>query len=138
MNDNEAQIWRCTEAMMQMRCPVTWDALNATDDIKVRHCGECGKNVHLCESPDQFVELAKNNECVALPLALHIASGAVTKIYMLGRPAPWNYELDRQAEEFWSLIKQAAPELNGKLAKEMERAQFRQYRLAHPDFDDTF
>lgn len=137
MDNNEARIWRCTETMMQMVCPVTWDSLTKTPKFNVRHCDQCGKDVHLCESPDQFIELAKNNECVALPIALHIPANVSTKKQMFGRPAPWDYELDRRTNEFWSLIAQEAPELHGKLYKEMNKAQFLEYRLAHPEIDDS-
>lgn len=47
-------------------CPMTWRALYPTDDPTIRFCAECRRNVHLCESPEQFVELSNSKECVAL------------------------------------------------------------------------
>jgi len=134
LKDEEAQVWRCTKAMMQMVCPVEWNALKITADSNVRHCGQCDQDVHLCTTPDQFIELAKRNECVALPSTLHVPSGAPTKVHMLGRPSPWHYQLEQSAAEFWSLIERDAKDIHAQLNRELSKCETR--RTLRMSFDD--
>lgn len=76
MVDNDAEyiepprVWLCGASdlgkWLGLICSMTWRALYPTEDLKVRFCDKCRRNVHLCESPEQFVELSRRDECVAL------------------------------------------------------------------------
>ena len=121
--------------MMQFVCPIDWDALDRSADPAVRHCNQCEQDVHFCTTPAQFIELAKRKECVALSASLHIPDHASTKVQMVGRPAPWSYQLESSAAQFWSVIQKDAPELGSQVTKELEKCKTRRI-LRMPDISD--
>lgn len=47
-----------------------WDSLSATKDPRKRFCGECERQVVLCESDDDLRAALRQNECVAIPAVL--------------------------------------------------------------------
>src|SRR5262249_35866013 len=49
------------------RCPNLWAEMNLTDDVRVRYCHQCAKNVYYCDTSEQVEYHALNNHCVALP-----------------------------------------------------------------------
>lgn len=51
------------------RCHMEWDDLEITASDTVRHCGICGKDVHLCTSQDALARAILENLCVAVPVA---------------------------------------------------------------------
>lgn len=69
-HDSPPRVWLCgnpeSHHLLLFTCPMRWDDLQDTDVSKVRFCVECKRNVHLCESPEQFVDLSERGECVAL------------------------------------------------------------------------
>lgn len=69
-DDSPPRVWLCgnpkSHHLLLFTCPMRWDDLQETDVPKVRFCMECKRNVHLCESPEQFVDLSERGECVAL------------------------------------------------------------------------
>ena len=121
--------------MMQLVCPMDWDALDPSADPAIRHCNQCDQDVHLCTTADQFIERAKHNECVALSASLHVPDGASTKVQMVGRPAPWSYQLESSAAQFWLAIQKDAPELGSQMTKELEKCRTRRI-LRTPDDSD--
>jgi hypothetical protein len=44
-----------------------WDDLAPTDTPSVRHCTECDKDVHLCNSTPELVDAIRKNLCVCIP-----------------------------------------------------------------------
>jgi hypothetical protein len=132
VKDEKAKIWRCANPMMQMVCPIDWDALDPSAAPAVRHCMQCDQDVYLCTTPAQFIELAKRKECVALPASLHVPADASTKVLMLGRPAPWSYQLEENAAQFWSVIQKNVADLDAQETKELNKRVMR-YMLKMPD-----
>ncbi|MEN9903299.1 MAG: hypothetical protein RL651_1963 [Pseudomonadota bacterium] len=69
-HDSPPRVWLCgnpeSHHLLLFTCPMRWDDLQEADVPKVRFCFECQRNVHLCESPEQFVDLSERGECVAL------------------------------------------------------------------------
>jgi type IV pilus assembly protein PilB len=51
----------------QFKCPKDWDALQETAEVGVRFCGECHKQVYLCQSKQEAAQHAMAGHCVALP-----------------------------------------------------------------------
>jgi hypothetical protein len=82
-----------------------WEKLAPTELPDVRYCSVCERNVHHCDSPERFVELAKLRECVAIPARLHIDDK--TPCNCLGNPKPWSYELEAEAKQWWKEVSQA-------------------------------
>lgn len=56
-------IRNCTFAF---KCTAKWDELAETHDDKIHFCGECQKEVHLCEDDEELVEAVRLNRCVAI------------------------------------------------------------------------
>lgn len=59
-----ADVEYCVE--FEYRCPQRWDTLLPTDDAVVRHCPQCQRNVHYCQSAREAHRLADAGECVAI------------------------------------------------------------------------
>lgn len=47
-------------------CPLTWDALDATDKNDVRHCHVCDSDVFLCEDGKTLLDALFFDRCVAV------------------------------------------------------------------------
>ena len=60
------QIHKCPE-LFSNQCPKYWLALEPTEDEQRRHCSACDNTVYQCRTPDEFVSLGSNGQCVALP-----------------------------------------------------------------------
>lgn len=54
------------ELKFELVCPKKWDKLAPTDRADVRHCSACEKDVVLCTSTTQAIEVASNGGCVAI------------------------------------------------------------------------
>ena len=78
--------WRLRRALATVEfayeCPKDWAALTLTDDEKVRHCGQCQRNVHFCETIFEARHHAWAGECVA------VAPGVPRSPDDLERPRP--------------------------------------------------
>ena len=46
-------------------CPLKWENLEKTDEINIRYCGSCEKQVYKAENMFSFYELSEQNKCVA-------------------------------------------------------------------------
>ena len=51
----------------KFKCTQQWELLETTDDIKIRHCSECNKSVHLCIDDNELIKALKLDQCVAIP-----------------------------------------------------------------------
>ena len=51
--------------MFRVVCPKSWDALAATDDPAVRHCGRCDRAVHYCTTDAETIAHARAGNCIA-------------------------------------------------------------------------
>ena len=61
--DDDYTIRNCIFAF---KCTAKWDELTPTDDDKVHFCGECQKEVHLCEDDDELAKSVRLNRCIAI------------------------------------------------------------------------
>jgi len=52
------------DRLFKFRCPKTWSALEATDEIGVRFCPSCKRQVYLCESPEEVEH--HQGDCIAV------------------------------------------------------------------------
>lgn len=67
MNDNPIQ--NC-HLRFQFKCPKQWDALQETAEAGVRFCGQCHKQVYLCQGKEEAARHARAGHCVAVPVGL--------------------------------------------------------------------
>jgi uncharacterized protein (TIGR02996 family) len=74
-------------------CPMEWAAMAPTDDDKVRHCDECRKSVHFCETIAEARHHAWAGECVAVNLGVTRSEGDLEMPMMTaGIAAPTYWE----------------------------------------------
>jgi|SRR5262245_50726580 len=52
------------------RCPKRWEKVHATDDVRVRVCGECRKTVHYCDTLTDALNHTLHGRCVAVDIAI--------------------------------------------------------------------
>lgn len=64
---DDAEIQDCE---MAFECPKHWGSLTPTEDLKIRFCSTCSKNVHFCSTPDDLWVAQQAGQCVAF-LAEH-------------------------------------------------------------------
>lgn len=60
------------------QCPRRWDRLKATEDVAVRSCDQCRRNVYYCCSMDEVWRHARAGDCVALDCRI---AGAAVGLY---------------------------------------------------------
>jgi hypothetical protein len=48
------------------RCPQTWQRLTPTENVGIRHCSECGRDVHLALTEEDIRRYGEEGHCVAL------------------------------------------------------------------------
>ncbi|WPB82218.1 hypothetical protein KYC5002_24265 [Archangium violaceum] len=58
------------QVRFQFKCPKQWDSLRETAEPGVRLCGQCHKQVYLCQSTQEAAEHARAGHCVAVPAGL--------------------------------------------------------------------
>ena len=113
-------IWRCGgKGLLAFECQETWDSLDLTDVPLIRFCSVCKMKVYQCQSPEEFVAFARKNECVAIPISLHVPEGTQTSQMMLGWPAPWSYKLERKAKAWWKKVEKLGGDLGRQFHSEM-------------------
>jgi hypothetical protein len=54
------------EKYLSFKCRKQWAGLTPTDDSSIRHCGDCDKRVHWCDSDAKLATLSAAGACVAL------------------------------------------------------------------------
>jgi hypothetical protein len=99
-----SELWNCPN-LLAFRCPQRWDALSPTNSPGVRSCSACQREVHRCETAEDFIRHGRLGHCVAIPEEL--TPGARTGGW-LGEPseeAVRESELSNQhIHEFWSKV----------------------------------
>lgn len=50
----------------QFQCPLKWDDLQKLENAKIRFCDVCQKDVHFAHNQNEFDDLAKKGNCVAI------------------------------------------------------------------------
>ena len=48
------------------KCTANWDEMKRTSEQRVRHCGECRKDVYFITKPEELIEAINLNRCVAI------------------------------------------------------------------------
>lgn len=51
---------------LSFRCNRKWPELRPTGDSKIRFCGDCAREVHLCEGREELERHAEAGHCVAI------------------------------------------------------------------------
>tara|TARA_B100000446_G_scaffold83698_1_gene78990 strand:- start:1286 stop:1627 length:342 start_codon:yes stop_codon:yes gene_type:complete len=53
---------------IKFQCPNDWSALIATDNANIRHCDQCQRKVHFCDSKEALMQAMQQDWCVAISL----------------------------------------------------------------------
>ena len=96
----EQRLWNC-KPKFKFECTQSWEALMPTKDPKVRHCSMCQQQVHICHSPDEFVQFGNRKQCVAIPENRTIAFAQEWTGPMLGRPDTEKLGEGEMARLYW-------------------------------------
>ena len=75
---DDAEIQNCE---MAFKCPMYWGDLISTDDLKIRFCTVCSRNVHFCSTSDDLWGAQRAGLCVA-----YLAERRVVKRVLMGIP----------------------------------------------------
>lgn len=51
--------------VFSFKCSAVWEQLEDTDNVAVRFCQDCQREVHYCDTDDELVAAVKLNRCVA-------------------------------------------------------------------------
>lgn len=57
-----------SKCIVNYQCPKDWDELQKTDEVSVRFCGECKKEVHFCVDEEALELTAAEGLCIAVPI----------------------------------------------------------------------
>ena len=60
-----SKITNC-EGRFAINCPKLWANLQTTENVQVRFCNVCRKNVYFCRTDDELDAHSKQNHCVAI------------------------------------------------------------------------
>lgn len=75
-------------------CPQRWESLAPTDELGVRHCGQCDQQVHFCTTDAETVAHAQAGHCIAREMP---DSSEMRAVYV-GQPVGLPPETPQQAE----------------------------------------
>jgi hypothetical protein len=50
----------------KFKCPKDWEKLDQTDDLGIRYCSSCQKNVYFSKDEAMALDYAKQGKCVAI------------------------------------------------------------------------
>jgi hypothetical protein len=65
MNDKE----NAQKYVFKFECAEAWESLTETENENIRHCQQCGQNVHLVQNPEEFTANAEKGSCIfSLPM----------------------------------------------------------------------
>jgi hypothetical protein len=99
-----SELWNCPN-LLAFKCPQRWDALSPTSSPDVRSCSTCQRDVHRCETAEDFIRHGRLGHCVAIPEEL--TPGALTGGW-LGEPSEEvvreSEQRNQQIHELWSRI----------------------------------
>lgn len=65
---------------------MVWGLLSLTEQVKVRFCGECKREVFLCDSEEELAFHVKESHCVAIPVENPKPSEELPRTYVIGEP----------------------------------------------------
>lgn len=65
---------------VRRRCDKRWESLAPTEDVDVRHCGVCAKDVHFCRTDEETIRHALARHCIAR----EVPDGSETPPVVLG------------------------------------------------------
>ena len=54
------------EYSVKYECPLKWKNLKKTDDLTIRFCNECNKNVYQCKTEEEMDKHIKLSHCIAV------------------------------------------------------------------------
>lgn len=74
------------------QCPKTWECLSPTDNVGIRHCQECNRDVPLALSEEDFWRHAEGGYCVAVRvLQINVTDENRKDVYIVGSTdVPYN------------------------------------------------
>jgi len=52
--------------VIRYACPNDWDGLEITQNVGVRHCSSCKRDVHLCRTETELHQAMIDDQCVAI------------------------------------------------------------------------
>ena len=76
---DDAEVQDCE---MAFKCPKHWGKLAPTEDLKIRFCSTCSKNVYFCSTSDDLWEAQQAGQCVAF-----LTENREVKRVLLGLPS---------------------------------------------------
>ena len=107
-----SEIWNCEHAF-EIECPMKWADLEPTETNRVRHCHSCDQLVHLCETPQEFVDHGNAGRCVAVP---EIMVPGRERRAVLGKVSPESMKKSRNQSKdrhnWWLVASSSKPEFN--------------------------
>ncbi|WP_462137562.1 hypothetical protein [Candidatus Mycalebacterium sp.] len=62
------------------KCPLLWESLSETEDEKIRFCGECKRNVYICENDEELTKHAQRGDCVAVIKEQRLVYGGLEEV----------------------------------------------------------
>lgn len=88
-------------AFFNFVCDKRWDEMAPTDDAAIRHCDQCGENVHYCDTIVTAREHAWKGHCVAVDLGIIRREDDLSTVQfaMVGRPSAAALEKERKRNE---------------------------------------
>jgi uncharacterized protein (TIGR02996 family) len=82
-------------------CDKRWDEMAVTDDVAIRHCDQCGENVHYCDTILTAREHAEQGHCIAVDLGIIRRDDDLSpRRYWAGKP---RVETLQKEKERWRL-----------------------------------
>lgn len=77
------------------QCSKTWECLSLTDNVDIRHCQACNRDVHLALTEEDFRRHAEGGYCVAVRVLQRNAPDENRKeVFIVGSVAvPYNAHL---------------------------------------------
>ena len=59
-------------------CPLRWESLQPTDQVRIRFCATCDRTVHHCNTLEEARDKARQGHCVAVDSQLCRTKGDLT------------------------------------------------------------
>jgi hypothetical protein len=110
MERDSDEVWNC-QAPLSVECPLQWDNLEPTEASDIRFCNVCQRKVFYCETPDRFIEAARQGRCVALPAKFDHQHPSNPNSRM-GLPSEEGFAAMAESSRWWDYVKENDPENN--------------------------
>jgi hypothetical protein len=105
--DND-EVWNC-QAPLSVECPLQWENLEPTNASDIRFCDVCQRNVFYCETPDRFLEAARQGRCVAIPAKFDHQHPSNLNSRM-GLPSIEGFAEMDESKRWWDYVNENDPE----------------------------